>query len=177
MKIAVRLLLMLTLTVSTFIRTVRSQSDLPAYVVAPSENVLLTVASQPNSPLLIEQPVLLIGAKPGLQPIFRYRLRNVSEKTVVRYSLAYWTSNGTGGSLGTSGSAFPEKIMPGDVWQTPRDSIDVLSLTDQLRTRLKLTGEMRSVTVLMVRRVVFEDGSSYNADSTSDALAQFFEKN
>lgn len=84
---------MLTLTLATFIRTARSQSDLPQYVVAPSENVLLAVASQPDCPLLIEEPMLLIGAKPGLQPIFHYQLRNISEKTVLRYSLVFWTSN------------------------------------------------------------------------------------
>ena len=176
MKIAVRLFLMLTLTLATFIRTARSQSDLPQYVVAPSENVLLAVASQPNCPLLIEEPMLLIGAKPGLQPIFRYRLRNISEKTVLRYSLVFWTSNETGGSLGNGGTPVTEKIMPGAVWQTPRESIDVIALSDQLRSTLKLTGQMRSVTILMVRRVVFEDGTSYNADKTSDALSQFFEK-
>src|SRR5215204_2103442 len=177
MKIAVTLFLMLTLTLSTFTRTARSQSDLAQYVVAPSENVLFAVAAQPNCPLLIEEPMLLIGAKPGVQPIFRYRLRNISEKTVLRYSLVFWSSNGTGGSLGNSGNPVTEKIMPGDVWQPPRESIDVLSLSDQLRSTLKLTGQMQSVTVLMVRRVVFEDGTSYNADNTSDALRQFFEKN
>jgi len=177
MKIAIIVFLWLTLTLSIFTGTARSQSDLPEYVVAPSENVLLAVASQPGSPLVIDEAVLLIGAKPGLQPVFRYRLRNVSEKTVLRYSLMFWNSNGTGGSLGNSGSPLPQKIMPGDTWQPPRDNISVLSLTDQLRSTLKLTGGMRSVTVLMVRHVVFEDGTSYNADSTSDALGQFFEKN
>ena len=177
MKIAVRLFLMLALALCTFIRTARSQSDLPEYVVAPSESVLLAVASQPDCPLLIEEPVLLIAAKPALQPIFRYRLRNISKKSVLRYSLVFWTSNGTGGSLGNSGSPDTQKIMPGDVWQPPRESMRVVSLSDPLRSTLKLTGPMRSVTVLMVRRVVFEDGTSYNADSTSDALGQFFEKN
>lgn len=177
MKIAVRLFLMLTLTLSTLTRTARSQSDLAQYIVAPPENALLAVASQPNCPLLIEEPMLLIGAKPGLQPIFRYRLRNISEKAVLRYSLVFWTSNGTGGSLGNSGDPITEKIMPGAVWQPPRESIDVFPLSDQLRSTLKLTGQMRSVTVLLVRRVVFEDGTSYNADNTSDALRQFFEKN
>jgi hypothetical protein len=177
MKIAVRLFLMLTLTLTIFTRTARSQGDLPKYVVAPSENVLLAVASQPNCPLLIEEPMLLIGTKPGLQPIFRYRLRNVGEKTVLRYSLVFWTSNGTGGSLGNGGKPVPEKILPVDVWQPPRENIDVLSLSDELRGTLKLTGHMQSVTVLMVRRVVFEDGTSYNADNTSEALGQFFERN
>jgi len=84
MKIAIIVFLWLTLTLSIFTGTARSQSDLPEYVVAPSENVLLAVASQPGSPLVIDEAVLLIGAKPGLQPVFRYRLRNVSEKTVLR---------------------------------------------------------------------------------------------
>lgn len=168
---------MFTLTLITFTCPARSQGDLPQYVVAPPENVLLAVASQPNCPLLIEEPMLLIGAKPGLQPIFRYRLRNVSEKTVLRYSLVFWTSNGTGDSLGNGGNPVPEKILPRDVWQPPRQNIDVLSLSEELRNTLKLTGHMQSVTVLMVRRVVFEDGTSYNADNTSEALGQFFEKN
>src|SRR5215216_4621571 len=103
MKIAVRLFLIFNLTLSAFTSPARSQSDLPQYVVAPPENVLLAVASEPNCPLLIEEPMLLIGAKPRLQPIFRYRLRNISEKAVLRYSLVVWTSNGTGGSLGNSG--------------------------------------------------------------------------
>ena len=102
---------------------------------------------------------------------------NISEKSVLRYSLVFWTSNETGGSLGNGGNPVTEKIMPGAVWQTPRESIDVISLSDQLRSTLKLTGRMRSVTILMIRRVVFEDGTSYNADNTSDALGQFFEKN
>ena len=89
MKIAVRVFLMLILTLSTFTRTVRSQNDLPEYVVAPSESVLLAVASQPNCPLLIEEPVLLIGAKHALQPIFRYRLRNIGEKTFFVIHLAF----------------------------------------------------------------------------------------
>ena len=41
---------------------------------------------------------------------------------------------------------------------------------------LKLNGKMQMIVVLMIDKVVFGDGTTYNAETTSKALGEFFEK-
>jgi len=49
-------------------------------------------------------------------------------------------------------------------------------LTKETRAELKLNGKMQMIVVLMIDKVVFGDGTTYNAETTSKALGEFFEK-
>lgn len=152
-----------------------SEAKIKQYVVAPSENVLLVVASQPDCPLVIEQPTLLIGIGRGTQPIFQYRLRNTGKKAIRNYSIAAWSSDGTGGTLG-DGAPKTKLLLPSDTSESRKSGYEIVPLTDDLRDNLGLRGDMQSVTVLIIESVKFDDGSSYNGEVTSKSLIQFFEK-
>jgi len=49
-------------------------------------------------------------------------------------------------------------------------------MTDDLRERLKFRGPMKAVSVFMVVRLEFADGSVYSDEPTLKALQEYFEQ-
>jgi len=49
-------------------------------------------------------------------------------------------------------------------------------MTEDLREKLKLRGPMTAVSVFMILRVEFEDGSVYSDEPTFTALQEYFER-
>ena len=145
------------------------------FVIVPPENVMLLVASQPDSPLLIEQPKLLVSVEPRQRPRFEYQVRNIGKKVIRSYSIAAWSSDQTGGTLG--GQPAKVNMRPGDTREPIKSECEIVPLTETLRDRLGLKGKMRGLFVLMVYEVTFEDGSKYDGEPTSRALLQLFESN
>jgi hypothetical protein len=148
------------------------------YIAPPPANLLLTVASLPDSPLRFENARLLIDVDGrGLAVVAQ--VRNVGTKPVRYYSPVIWTSMATGGTISgsvwSSGKVHDKVILPGQV-VSEEDDIVTVTLTDELRDKLKLKEPMRAVVVLMIERVVFDDGSVYSAEPISKALLEHFEK-
>lgn len=146
------------------------------YVIPPAENMLLVVASQPQSPIQFEEAKLVLSAVNGAWGVTAH-VRNNGTKAIRSFTPVIWTSLGTGGTLGgtewSSGKVTDRLFMPGQIVKQDAEG-PLIPLTAQLRDKLRLHGGMKAVFVLMVERVVFEDGSVYSDETTSKALQSHF---
>jgi hypothetical protein len=146
-------------------------------VIEPSDSSLLLVASQPNCPLIIENPRRLLNVNLSWDARYEYQLRNRATKVISDFTLVAWTSFGTGGTLTPRWKLSNELLKPGQTIATSgvgRED-EIVPLTDELRDRLKLRGPMKAIIVLMVEKVEFSDGSVYNDEGTSKSLLHYFE--
>ena len=69
---------------------------------------------------------------------------------------------------------YPGKVRPSSLDEL---NLDIMPLTDQLRAKYHLNGQMRLVTILMVVKVEFADGTTYDATPTFESLKKFFTEN
>jgi hypothetical protein len=175
MKTKIVVVFLLLLASKTF---AQQKGELPKkqYVVSPSEHILLAIASQPDCPLLVEEAKLLLNVNKG-KPAFlvQHRVRNKGDKAIVSYHLAAWSSNATGGTLGT-GRFLESPLLPGNIYESRVEGDNVIPLTDEIRTSLKMDGNLKGILVLMVESIRFSDNSVYKSSDTSNALLKFFEE-
>jgi hypothetical protein len=155
------------------------QPEIGQYVLLPPHDVLVTVASQPNCPLQIEDASFLYRLdKPGM--MLRYKVRNVSSKPILLFIVDKWNSESVGGTLTLwdSGARSSRPLKPGETLELQREGIDykLTSLTDELRNKLNLKNEMQVLYVLLVSEVDFADGSVYKDKETSARVAALFER-
>lgn len=145
------------------------------YVVAPSENTLLTVASQPSCPLVIEDAQTLLNVDKSWAFRFSYGLRNRGNKPIRDFTIHFWTSESSGGTL--SDSLTSGTLGPGQRIARPLQEEQgvIVPLTDDLREKLKVGLPMKMVVVIMVEDVEFADGSKYSDEKTLNALKDYFE--
>src|SRR2546421_11405078 len=98
MKIAAAICLLLMCTLSVLGQDSRDNKETAQYIVVPRDRVLMTVASQPDCPLRIEEAVLLMRVdKAGI--IQRYKVRNVSSKPISFFTVVSYGATGAGGTL------------------------------------------------------------------------------
>ncbi len=146
------------------------------FIVAPKDVFLLTVASQPDCPVQIENAKLLFFIGPGSNWGANYRLRNVGTKPlrIQSITLSIWTATG----IRSTWQELPqdEYISPAQVIKTKEDprKIEIVPLTDAIRDRLKLRGPLKAIVVMMIEQVKFLDGSVYSAESVSKDLQSYF---
>lgn len=141
------------------------------YVLVPPEIGLVTVAFQPNSPILFENAQWYVGVEGGR--FYSYDVRNRGNKPI-RW-IAVGDSTGNRWSWGITPGEQP--IRTGDLIPSwgKHPATEIVSLTDELRQRLKLHGAMRGITVLMVIRVEFADGTVYDEEPVYKALLTYIE--
>lgn len=141
-------------------------------VVVPRESGLVVVASQPGCPLQFENArhIAFINSGGGDEA---FHLRNRGTKPIRAYTIAGLYSNIGGG---WEMEMADQWVMPGQTAPQGEGEIEIVPLTDALRERLRLGGPMRAVIVLMVVRVEFADGTTYNDESTYNALKSYFER-
>ncbi len=148
------------------------------YVIPPAENFLLVVAAQPDSPIQFEDTQLIVSAVDSEWGLIG-QVRNRGSKPIRHFTPVIWVSWGTGGTLSgsewSSGKTTDKILMPGQIIKQNCKG-EIVRLTDELRDKLKLRGPMQAVAVLMVERVLFDDGSIYSDEQTSKALQKYFEK-
>ena len=130
-------------------------------VVVPAEDILLVIAYQPDCPLKFEKVsiVKFVEARYG-EGAELYQIRNCGPKPIRAYTIATFISSSGGASTNTYEVwKTGELLMPG---QTPRnsddDKIEIVPLTEELRTKLRLHEPMQAVEVFMIVRVEFADG-------------------
>jgi hypothetical protein len=155
----------------------RDQQTKPVrHVAVPREVILPVIASQPDSPLQFED-VRYLAQTDGDNAGFCFRLRNRGGKPVRGVSFAAVSPGGGGWLDSWPRKVTSEVVMPGQVVPLSNESEQevVVRLTDEVRDKLKLRGPMKVVTVLMVVRVKFADGSVYEDESTYKALQTYFE--
>lgn len=149
----------------------------PQYVIAPAENILLTVAAQPDCPLKIEDAQLLVPVSGG-QARYRYSLVNRGSKPIRYFTVVAWNSTGTGGTLSGpapwDGRVTTQVLRSGQSVTVGKDQISIAPLSPSLREKLNLNGKLKAVIVLLVDQITFDDGSKYDAQPASKSLIDYF---
>lgn len=147
----------------------------PRYIVIPPDVMLITVASQPDCPLQLEEVYRLYDIENEL-PAWTVQVRNRGAKPlrVKSYTVAWIYPRGTGGFNGLLGSS--EEVLPGQRLPSNDDVTEIVPLTETLRDKLGWRGEMKATAVMLIESIEFADGTTYDAKPLSDALQKFFEE-
>lgn len=152
------------------------QATVKRYVVVPREIALPVIVSQPDSPLQFENVKYLAKIGGGGGPCFQ--LRNRSSKPIRTVSFAVLLPPDGGWLDSWPGNNSGAVVMPGQTVPLSRDEGqgEVIPLTKELRNKLKIREPMKVVAILMVVRVQFVDGTTYDDESTYNALQNYFDK-
>jgi hypothetical protein len=161
----------------------QNQAFSHVFVQAPRDVILTTVAFQPNCPIRFEDARFLVGVGGG--GTISYQIRNISSKPIRTVTVT--SSHGTTDTFAIDHRkvlANPGQLVPlvseryltefSQCKECPRTRI--VPLTPQLRERLNLNPPMRSIVVLMVSKVEFADGTSFEDHTTYEAMTAFMDK-
>lgn len=151
-----------------------SAEKIPQYVNVPTDNILVTVASQLDCPLRIEDARFLLKAD-GSGYLIKYTVRNMSLKPIDFFTVVAWSSDGAGGTLRNPLFKSNELLMPGQTLESVKEGEDyeIIPLMNQVRDKFKFEHKMETMFVLMVDHADFADGSTYKDGKTSESLLQF----
>lgn len=134
------------------------------FVVVPADQVLVTVAQQPECPLKFEEAKML--ADMNGSKVSAHAMRNEGTKPIRSFTVTI-----LGGTMTESEEFTKKLLMPGE--KTSGEDIEIVPLTKELRDKLKLNGPMRFIMVFMVIRVEYADGSIYSAEPAYKAFQKF----
>ena len=144
------------------------------YETVPDDMVLVAIASQTNCPLKIEDATFLKRTdQPGV--LIKYRLRNVSNRSIEFVSLMIQYSSGSGGNS-TPMPRVKKILLPNETLESVSEPIDY-EIVGVYRPDQKSSAseELKTLCILLVEKVEFTDGSVYQAPKTVDALFRFFQ--
>lgn len=148
-----------------------------SYVIVPAQDVFLAVAAQPDCPLRIEEAQLLMPVDQGREN-YRYKLSNKGDKPIHYFTVVAWNAEGAGGTLGGpppwDGRITDRLLYPGESVQAGQYDLPIVPLNSTLREKLKLSGKLQTVIILLVDHITFADGSEYDARAASKSLIDFF---
>jgi hypothetical protein len=147
-------------------------------VVAPAQTIFLTVAAQPECPLKIENARMLLSVDGG-PTFYTYQLVNRGHKPIHYFTVSAWPGGTLSNPPPWDGRITTRLLMPGrSVAGTDKldPGMEIVPLTSELRTKLKLDGIMKAVVVLMVDQIRYADGSVYDNRPTLESLGAYFEK-
>jgi hypothetical protein len=145
--------------------------------IAPSEDVLVVIAHQPDCPIEFLSAYCVGFLSGGGREI--YTIRNRATKPIKGYTIAIVDSDGTEDKHSIMINRPVAYFRPGAILPSSRadQNLDIVPLTDQLREKFKVKGEMSVVKIFMIVRVEFADGSVYSAEPAYKSLKKFFDKN
>ncbi len=168
------------LACSTAFGQAARRSDRPRYVIAPAENFLLSVVSQPDCPLKIEAARLLIPIESNGPAHYKYRLFNRGKKPIHYFTVVAWNSDGTGGTLSGpapwDGRITDRLLKPGQSIASGSEEVEIVTLTNELRDKMNFRRPLPLLVVLLVDHITFADGSVFDARQASRSLLEYFEK-
>lgn len=155
------------------------EREKPRCIVIPAGQALIAVAAQSSSPLAFEDVKAFsctgLHGMTGYYPFNSYRVRNRGTKPIRKFTVAAWSSAGTGYKSSWEGSTPEELIMPEQLAPVKEQEVEIVPLTKELRKKIKLDGAMKAVLILMVVNVEYADGTSYSDAATSKSLEEYFE--
>jgi len=138
------------------------------FVVMPRDVGLPVVVVQPESPLEFVETHLLVNVDTGLW-IPSFRLRNRGTKPIRAFTIGFAGSDERGWKADNANQYF----MPGHILTLNDDESDeIVPLTESLRGRLRLSGPMKGIMVLLVVSVQYADGSGFQ-ESGYEALGEY----
>lgn len=144
------------------------------YVMVPPESVVVVAASQPDSPIQIEDSKLLNSIDGNRRAAFQYQIRNRGTKPIQSVSIYALDSAATGGGPLYNGHRLSKPLRPGKKILLGEKSVEIVKLTAELQNKLRLTSGVRVVLVLLVERVEYTDGSVFDGRKTVNALRDYF---
>jgi hypothetical protein len=154
-----------------------SKTPETSYVIVPAQSIFLAIAAQPDCPLRIEDAQLLMPVGKG-RAQYRYKLSNKGDKPINYFTVVFWSAEGTGGTLGGpppwDGRVTDRLLYPGESVRVGQYDLPIVPLDSMLQERLKLSGKMQTVVILLVDQITFADGSKYDAQAASKSLIDFF---
>lgn len=145
------------------------------YQHVPDSNALVTIASQSNCPLKIEDARILKRIdQPGI--LIWYRVRNVSKKSIRLISVV--AQNSSGSNENFIPDAGPSRVLrPNQTLESARVGIDFEIASDPkpLDSQGPPNKELKTLYIVLVDKILFTDGTVYEDKRTLDALFQFFQ--
>ena len=173
MRYPVVLCLALLCSVSIGSATQEKQRQKRRCTIVPSDQAVLAVAVQRDSPLAFEDVALLscFADRGGNS----YRLRNRGAKSIRRFTVAALNSNGSGNKFGWGAATPEEVVMPGQLVPIKEEDVELVPLTKEVREKLNLEGSTKIVTIFMVIDVEYADGTRYTDQTAFNALEDYFE--
>jgi hypothetical protein len=136
------------------------------------------VVSQPDCPLKIEEVRFLLRWDNG-KIIQKYKVRNISTKSIATFTINSWSMTGSGGTLPVILTRAERSLPPGQSLDSLQgNEYEIQPLTGDLLQELKrrydmgMVGKMQNVFFLMVDTVQFEDGTVYNDRVVKELLGQ-----
>jgi len=153
----------------------------------PPNRALVSIVDQANCPLKIVEALALAPAD-GHNPIVKYVIRNQSRKGITYFSVEFlrkfsvrtWGRFGHGDGLkvGNSDGSGPVLLKPGVSWSNWKsDEYQLVEMTKELEDVLATDDTKINLKIMwvgMITKVVFEDGTVYDASSIYDGLASFW---
>lgn len=153
------------------------KSEKEIFVVAPVESALLTIASQPDCPVQIEDAKFLTEVNSSRYKVL-YELRNKSSKPISDVNVVALSTRGIDGSILHPWMETDDILMPGQITAGYKGKLpwQVLPLTNEIKRKLILNGNRQEVIVLIVQDVIFADGSKYSDEKSSEYLRNIFDE-
>jgi hypothetical protein len=143
-----------------------------SFAIVPSDQGLLVIVNQPESPLEFVNPKLLADTRSRpWSPDFT--LRNRGTKPIRAYTVAVIGLSEWGWKAQDS----DHYVMPGQVAPPlgKGEEGELVPLTEELRDKLKLRGPMKGIMALTIVRVEYGDGTVFE-DKGYEAQREYFEK-
>lgn len=173
--IAVLGILLLPSFTSVFPQTEKNQPKEQFFRV-PSSVILPVVTYQQDCPIEFLKPSILYHVGGG--GLESFQIRNRGTKPIRAYTIATVTSAGSGAKWRFEASGPSELLMPAELRAISQEkSMDVVPLTNVMRDEYKLRGPMKGITVFIVVRVEYGDGSVYDNEPEYKELEDFFTEN
>lgn len=164
------LALLLLLSNSLFGQSTAIVPDAPAkYAPISSEDILVAVLSQPDSPIQLANARILLNLSRNRIEYF-WDARNNGPKAITRYMTEEWWVDGTGGSMTSDSLLRP--LRKGAIHQetVPRRQLTIL--LPERREKLMKEPYTPRLVVLVVKEVGFADGT-YKIFNVADALQKY----
>jgi hypothetical protein len=147
------------------------------YVEVPREIILPVIAVQPNCPIKFEDVRYVAGVEGGFSDSFQ--LRNIGTKPIKSVTVA-----SSAGAVNTYARETGVLAMPGQLIPKVSEEFlkcqncakdEIVPLSDNLREKLELKGQMKSIVVLMIVNIEFTDGTRYDDEKTFKGMEKLFE--
>lgn len=140
-------------------------------VIVPPDIALPVIAHQPDCPLQIEDIKLFAFVSGGGGQ--SYTVRHKGTKPIRSYTIGSWNTAGTGWDIERRVNG---DLLPGQVAPREGTEVEIVEVTEGLRKQLNLNGDMRAIVVLMVVRIEYADGSTYDNKPLYAALKKHLDK-
>ena len=134
------------------------------------ENVALLIAAQPDCPLRMRE-AKFVESENGSRWGATYLVHNTGTKPIRSFSTMILSSFGTGGTLDHFDSASTGKPLLPNQTLKPTDKAVLRDTPSQV---VPAHSRIKMIAVIMVGRIVYTDGSVYDAEPEYKALRDYF---